>query len=336
MRATVPDPAPASTPTLRPTLHPSEHARLMAKVARMYHERGLRQSEIGDELHISQARVSRLLKRAAEVGIVRVTVTIPGGLHTDLEDRLQDEYGLSDAVVVESDDPGDLRTLGAAAADLLDATLQGAETIGISSWSASLLAAVDALRPTNKPVASAVVQLVGGIGDPRVQVEATRLLTRLAGATGAAPIFLPAPGLLGSPAARQSLAADPAVLQVTTRWSALTTALVGIGALEPSPLLQQSGNGLTADDQDRLRAAGAVGDVCLRFFDEHGGPVASDLDDRIIGIAPDVFRAIPRRIAVAGGLRKVAALRGALRGGWLTVLVTDAGTARALLEDAEG
>ncbi len=39
--------------------------RLITKVARMYHERGIRQTDIAETLHLSQARVSRLLKRAA-------------------------------------------------------------------------------------------------------------------------------------------------------------------------------------------------------------------------------------------------------------------------------
>jgi DNA-binding transcriptional regulator LsrR (DeoR family) len=315
-------------------LQRADQMRLMAKVARMYHERGQRQAEIAQELHISQPRVSRLLKRAGEIGIVRTTVTVPTDVHTELEERLEREFGLSEAVVVDSDFAGDLRSLGTAAAEYLEATLIGAERLGISSWSASLLAAVDALRPSTKPVVTDVVQLVGGVGDPRVQVEATRLLTRLSAATGGEPIFLPAPGLLATAAARESLAADPSVSGVTGRWPHLTTALVGIGTLEPSPLLEQSGNGLTQHDQDVLRAAGAVGDVCLRFFDAEGRPVEGGLDERIIGISPDTFRGIPRRIAVAGGTRKVPAIRGALRGGWITILVTDAATARDLLADA--
>src|SRR5829696_105745 len=59
--------------------------RLITKVARMYHERGIRQTDIAEALHISQARVSRLLKRATELGIVR-TIVVADGIHTDLEE----------------------------------------------------------------------------------------------------------------------------------------------------------------------------------------------------------------------------------------------------------
>ncbi|HEY3436241.1 MAG TPA: sugar-binding transcriptional regulator [Actinotalea sp.] len=312
-----------------------EQVRLMAKVARMYHERGMRQSEIAAELHVSQPRVSRLLKRAVETGVVRTTVNLPTGVHTDLEDELEALYGISEAVIVDAGDEEEpLRALGGAAAVYLETTMIGGDDVGISSWSASLIAAVDALRPWSNPVVSQVVQLVGGVGESRVQLDATRLLTSFAQATGGAPIFLPAPGLLGSPEARDSLMADPAVEQVTSRWPRLTVALVGIGTLEPSPLLRQSGNSIAVADQEALRTAGAVGDVCLRFFDEQGDLVPTELDKRVIGITPDMLRTIPRRIAVAGGLRKVAAIRGAMRGRWINVLITDARTARALVESA--
>ena len=61
--------------------------RLITKVARMYHERGVRQTDIAEALHISQARVSRLLKRAAELGIVRTVVAAAPGVHTEVKKR---------------------------------------------------------------------------------------------------------------------------------------------------------------------------------------------------------------------------------------------------------
>jgi DNA-binding transcriptional regulator LsrR (DeoR family) len=314
-------------------LHSEDQLRFMARVARMYHERGLRQASIADELGISQARVSRLLKRAADVGIVRTTVTLPPGVYLDLEEQLEQAYGIDQAVIVDPADDGQevTRALGAAAADYLTATLTGGERVGISSWSASLLAAVEALRPFRATVVDSVVQLIGGLGDPRVQMQATRLIGQFAGHTGAEPVLLPTPGVLGSPDARASLVADPAVRDVLRAWDDLSIALVGIGGVEPSDLARQSGNTFSEQDRKILEQSGAVGDICFRFYDAQGRPIDSEINDRVIGIAPRQLFAIPRRIAVAGGKRKLAAVRGALLGGWVNVLVTDADTARSLL-----
>ena len=320
---------------------------LMTKVALYYYEAGMRQSEIAERLGLSQPTVSRLLARARATGIVRTTVIPPAAVHSPLEESLRETYALLDAVVVDDAAQGrDPATdLGARAASYLQATLASVPVLGVSSWSATLLGAASALLPS-RAAASAdespagvvgeggdlIVQMMGGYGDPRVQAEAARLLTLLGEALGAQPVTLPAPAALASRAARDALIADPALARVVGLWSQASAALVGIGSVDPSPLLRESGNAWDADDRAELIARGAVGDICLRFIDESGAPVASSVDERVVGIDLDTLRGIPRRVAVAGGPAKVAAIRAALRGGWVNVLVTDLSTARALLD----
>jgi DNA-binding transcriptional regulator LsrR (DeoR family) len=310
--------------------------RLITKVARMYHERGIRQVEIADTLHLSQARVSRLLKRATEVGIVRTVVAVAPGVHTDLEEALEQRYGLAEVVVVDVD--GNYQditaALGSAGASYLEATLTGGERIGISSWSQTLLAVVDRLHPFRVAGAESVIQLVGGLGAAAAQTEGNRLLSELARLIGATAIFVPAPGLVGHKTVRDSLLNDPAMDAVAAGWNRLTMALVGIGSLPPSPLLRASGNAVDPAEQDKLIAAGAVGDVCQRYFDAAGVHLHSDLDDRVTGIDADTLRRIPRRIGIAGGESKHAALRAALTGGWVNVLLTDTSSAEALLRES--
>lgn len=307
--------------------------RLITKVARMYHERGIRQVDIADILHLSQARVSRLLKRANELGIVRTVVVVSKGIHTEIEEALEDRYGLAEAVVVdvEGSESDLLAGIGSAGATYLEATLTGGERIGISTWSQTLLAVVDRMRPLRVAGADNVVQLIGGIGIASAQAQANRLLGELAQLLGANATFVPAPGLVGDRTIRDSLLKDPAMDAVAAEWTALSMALVGIGSLPPSRFLRESGNAIDPDDQAKLLAAGAVGDVCHRFFDGAGNLVPSDLDSRVLGISPDLLRSIPRRIGFAGGPTKHEAVHAAITGGWVNVLVTDIATAHALL-----
>lgn len=301
----------------------------------MYHERGMRQGEIADELHISQPRVSRLLKQAAEIGIVRTVVRLPGGVHTELEEALEAKFGLVEAVVADSDgltgDP--LGALGAAAATYLETTVIGQERVGISSWSASLLATALTMRPSRTQVAEEVVQLVGGLGNPSVQVQATRLLERISMNFGAAAKFQMTPGVLGTADSRANLLADPTMRPVQQSWDRLTMSLVGIGSLDPSPMLRESGNTLAAEDQQELDRLGAVGDVCLRYFDADGIHVHSTFDSRVAGISVPQLMAVHRRIGVAGGAGKLEAVRGAIIGGWVNILITDNVLAERLLAE---
>ena len=309
----------------------TEQLRFITKVALMYHEEGLNQPQIALQLGVPQARVSRLLKQAVELGIVRTTVVPPAELHVAWERELVRTFNLQDVVIADAVDGHGHALLGAAAAHYVESTLYGNERLGISSWSASLLATAEAMRPRPHRVATEVVQLLGGVGNPAAQVSATRLTARFAELTGGEPKYLAAPGVVGTATARDALMTDPYVHQVAEAWSGLTTALVGIGALEPSPLLAESGNSINEADQAELRQLGAVGDVCLHYFDAAGNPVASSLDQRVLGIPAELLRAVPRRIGVAGGLRKLEAIRAALSGGWINVLITDSQVAAALI-----
>jgi DNA-binding transcriptional regulator LsrR (DeoR family) len=310
-----------------------DELRLLTKVARMYHEKGVRQPQIAAQLNLSQPRVSRMLKHAVELGIVRTVVTMPVGVHGNLEDELQEKYGLRDVVVVDTASETDLMpALGAAAAAYLDVTLLGGHVVGISSWSETLLNAVDRMPRKNVAVVDRVVQILGGLGDPAAQVQASRLTAQFAAVTGGMPVYLPAPGVVASASTRRAMMGDPTVTEVTASWSELTDAVVGIGSLEPSPLLQRSGNAMADHEQDELRRRGAVGDVCFRYFDANGNPVASKFDRRVIGITAEQLLAVPRRIGVAGGARKFEAIRAALLGGWVNVLITDLDMARRLSE----
>jgi len=317
--------------SLEPTA-PMLHLRLLGRVARMYVERGLTQQQIAEQLGLSQARVSRLLKEAHGRQIVRSVVVMPEGVNTALEDVLEETFGLADVVVVDTAGAGDpARALGVAAGAYLDVSLVGADVIGVSSWSGSLVAAVESMRPHVQQRARTVVQMFGGVGDPAVQVQATRLTGRLSEVLRAKPLYMPSPAIVGNSSTRKAVLADHSVSSVVQAWDAMSVSLVGIGAIEPSPLLQRSGNALSAEESEELASRGAVGDICLRYFDAEGVPVPGSVDDRLMGMTAKQMKAVPRRIAVAGGLAKTGAIRAALLGGWVSVLITDQEVAEALV-----
>ena len=303
----------------------------------MYYERGIGQMRIAEQLGLSQARVSRLLKQAEALGIVRITVHVPEGVHADIEQQLEARYGLDTMIVVELAD-ADGRSdesvnqgLAATVAAYLELVVPNLETIGVSSWSAALLAAVNAMRPAGPGQTRSVVQVLGGLGLAGAQVFATRLTERLAQLAKAEAVFMLAPGVVSSLAAKEAMLNEPSCRQALERFDDLSALLMGIGALPPSRMLRESGNVFSEHDLTELRDAGAVGDVCMRFFDAEGRHLPTRFDRHVLGIGVEQIRRTRRRIGVAGGGRKFEAIRGALRGGWLNTLITDLRTAERLL-----
>lgn len=314
---------------------PLEELRLLARVALLYYKEGMKQSEIADRLDLSQATVSRMLRRAVDEGVVRISISTPSNVFTEVENQLCSRYALKSAIVVdcERDDNDDVlqQRLGTAAAYYVEATLGKGEVIGLSSWSATLLAMVDAMRPLSRQTEAHVVQILGGLGNPSASIYASRLTERFASLVKGTAVYLPAPGVAASKAAHDSFLQDTYVHQAVEYFDRLTLALVGIGSLEPSVLLSRSGNVFSMEEIETLRTANAVGDVCLRFFDYDGEHLQTKLDDRVFGIAPEQLKKVRRSVGIAGGQRKMSAIRAAILGRWVNVLITDRCTAEFLL-----
>jgi DNA-binding transcriptional regulator LsrR (DeoR family) len=146
-------------------------------------------------------------------------------------------------------------------------------------------------------------------------------------------IYLPVAGVLSTSAARDILMADDVTLQAVRLFDNVTTALVGIGAIDPSPLLAQSGNIFSPQELDLLRSKQAVGDILLRFYDRNGSLVETGLEKRVISMTLDQLSKVNRAVGVAGGSRKYIGILGALRGRWINLLVTDHFTAERLVKE---
>lgn len=312
-----------------------EDPRLLSKVSKLYYEQGLTQQEISERLHLSRPKVSRLLQRAREDGIVQITVVSPSGVYPDVEARLEAMYDLEEAVVVDVAQPSSQeavsREVGVAAALYLQRTIADGQVIGIS-WGTTLNAMVSSLVPT--PLRRChVVQILGGLGPPEAETHATDLCRRMAHALGCKLTLLPAPGIVDSQEAKAVILSDVYVQRAMALFEKLDVAFVGIGAPTPNSVVMQAVSMLGLRELNDLVAQGVVGDIALRFFDAEGRPVPSDLDRRVIGITLEELKRVPRVVGVAGGPQKPQTIRAALRGRLINVLITDHVTAMELAQE---
>ncbi|GAB4100449.1 sugar-binding transcriptional regulator [Sinomonas halotolerans] len=307
--------------------------RLMIKVARLYHTHGVRQTDIAKRLQISQSRVSRLLAQAEEASIVRTIVAVPQSIHAELEEKIEELYGLSEVHVVDtvSEDEAELtKDLAHTMASLLYDLAFEAPTIAFTSWSKTLRKMIDTLLPL-RTRGQYVVETLGDLGPPEVQHEGARATQQFAALTGAQPVFLRIPGVVPSQEIRDLLLQrDPYARKALEMLDSIDLALVGIGACEVDPDLRSGDNIFTDEQFAYARELGAVGEVCLHFIDAEGRPIESELDDLVAGVTLEQLKKARHRWAVAGGRRKHEAIRAAAAGGWVDTLVTDAATAEFL------
>ena len=313
-----------------------QQMRLITRVARLHHMQGLRQGEIADALEISQASVSRFLALAAEHGIVRTIVVPPEGLYPELEEGLAAAFGLKTVYVVDitAREGGIEQILGAAAAQCLTSELFDAPLLGLTSWSTTLREMAKAMPMQNNTGVTRVVELLGDLGSPRLQHEAALATQQVARAFDAEPVYLRTPGVMPSAELRKVAMADAHVQAALKLMDDVDVAFVGVGPADFHGPLEAGDNFFTAEQLAEVRAAGAVGQLHQRFINAAGEAVATELDDRVVGITLSQLRKVQRKIAVAGGAAKHAALAAALTGKWIDVLVTDVNSANYLMNIA--
>ncbi len=312
--------------------------RLMVKTARLYYEKGLNQSQIGSKLGLSRQRVQRLLSKARKEGIVHILINPVSDTCDEVEEKLENVFGLRQAVIVETSDYEDqamvTRELGAAAASYLLSMIQSGQSITIS-WGETIREMVNACFHITKSKFEdiEVFQGLGGLGDPNNEVHATELTRRLSSFFSGRGHILSAPGLAGTQEAWRAFMSDPFVVSTLGKAAQADIALMSIGAPRKNSVLISEGSIVDWRELANLKKLGAVGDVNLRYFDRDGNPVQSELNSRVIGLDFQDIRSIKTVIGVAGGHQKVKAVCGAVRGNFMDVLITDDVTAGILLSE---
>lgn len=307
---------------------------LMVVIARMYYDHHMTHQEIADQLGLTRVKVTRTLAQAREVGVVRISVHGSAEPFADQAAALAHRYVLSRVWVSPSfRDPDraqeSLAITGGAAlsAVLADATLVA---VGLSSVLAGIVRHL--ASSTHRPPASnqkRYVTMAGGWGGWMRWPNPAELPTQLASVFGGRALAFPAPLLAPDAELATRIAAMPEVAQALAAGASADTAILGVGGLNWETYALKSS--MTDAERIAVSRRHAVGDTSARFFDRDGQPVDSTMDRRVIGLTLAQIRTIPRRLIVASGPHKVAALQTALSTGLATHLCTDHDTATALL-----
>lgn len=298
--------------------------------ARRHLVEGVPLTAIAAELGVSRFKAGRLVQHAREAGWVRIEVTPPPGIETDLSRRLAErtaELGVRRALVTTEAAGRD--ALDRAAAEAVEAITGAGDVLGLACG-----------RTVNRVVAAirrlprcAIVQLTGlaaplGVRDS--SVETVRRAAHLSG-HGALPVYEP----MLQPSARVAAArlGHPALSQAFARWEHLTVALITVGAWERGLSNVFDSPGLDEADRVRTTQAGAVAEICGHLLDGGGHVLCGDdVTARCLAVPWERLRDAREVIAIAADPARSHAVVAALLSGVVSTLVTGEETALALLE----
>lgn len=311
-----------------------DNQELMVRASWLYHVEGLTQAQIGERMNLTRRRVNELLGEALDRGVVRISFSSPLAENVELEARLCRRFGLEDAVVAPTpSDPAHMHAvIGRAAAGFLDRLIQGRKprSIGVG-WGATLRETVQHMTGANEPDMR-IRSLMGGLTRGS-EINTFEIVRSFATVLNAKCHYFAAPIYAGSEQAHDQIMALPVFRDFLSDGASVDVSFLSVGDVTGQSLQVRYGLPQQTDIGE-LVTAGAVGDLLARYLDAEGRPVDHPLNRQVISPTLDAYCGIPTRIIASGGPHKHAILRATARAGFATAIITDAESARWLLDEA--
>ena len=303
---------------------------LNIRIAWYYYVNNMTQQQIADRMGITRVRVNKALATCRETGVVQIRINSPLASCIELEERIQERFGLQRVTVVPSpDDPSSIfRVLGVGVAPTLETYLVDGCIIAVG-WGRTLRQAVRELQGRPLPNMT-VLSLLGGLhyGSANNTVE---IASSLAGLFGGSYYYLAAPVFAPSEQYRNMILEEASVQDVLGKARQADLALLTVGDLSERSLMLELGL-VNPEDARSLRAAGAVGDLLGRWLDRDGIEVNHPLNRRAISLDLEDLRKVRKVVLVSGGPYKAEIIRAVLLRNVVHELVIDESAARQLLE----
>lgn len=311
--------------------------RLIFKCCSLYYQDGLGQQAICNRLGISRPTVSRMLTLGKELGIVRIEVKNPDNeRYGQLEREVEKRFDLQETIIVDTE-PLEKGTryinsqIGRATLEFLSRILTDRDLVGVS-MGLTIQNIVRSDFPIEKAIHCTFVPLLGGISASNLDIHSNYLVQEFAERFGGRSAQFFAPALFSDKMVLDGFLKEQPIQKIVRMYRSLDVIVMGIGVLDSEHSTLLESGYIDAETMKKFIAKGAVGDIALRYFDIEGKTDSfTDFNERVAGIGLDLLRKVPKRIGVAGGTHKMKAVLGAIRGGYINILVTDEACAVALL-----
>jgi DNA-binding transcriptional regulator LsrR (DeoR family) len=305
---------------------------LAARAAWLYYIAGATQDEIANQFDISRQSAQRLIALAVSERLIEFRIQAPVAECAALVHELRARYDLSICEVVPSGPSDPSAMVGLAAAQIFETQIaqRGSNVFGFSTGR-TLLRMAREISSRSRPDLK-LVSIVGNAARDGC-VSPYEIAMRLSDKIGAKCYPLQIPVVAATPEQCAMLQRQPSYATIKALAESARAIYVGTSdinwgsALQADGFIDEAEMGLLIDD-------GAVGEIAAWPFDRDGKLLANPFTERLGGFRPDHLARIVPVVGVAHGIRKVPALRAALKGGLLTGLITDEQTALAILGQA--
>jgi DNA-binding transcriptional regulator LsrR (DeoR family) len=299
---------------------------LVYRVAKYYYERNYTQNEISAMLSISRPQISRIIKYAKEIGMVKIKVLLSESLsNRQLSQELQAQYGFRDMIIAPSTVGSS--TLCDVAAEYLDRELPKYGKIGIG-WGQTIYGTSLLLRHHHGDFSGTFFPLAGNSGSNNPYLQTNSICDRFAEKFKGNAEFNNCPIV--------SLKDQLTELQIKRiekleqAWENLQVAVIGVGGKVRSDMLYIEE--LPEIEMLQQQIPNIIGDILGTMFLDNQAILKIPEEYQMSAISLEQFARIPTVICVAAGETKVDMLAFCLHKKMFDILITDEMTAKRIYE----
>lgn len=296
---------------------------LMAKVAWYYYMEDMTQQNIAEHLGMSRMRVIKLLEKARKTGIVQFQIRSNQSKRLNLERELVQKFNLKDTYIVPTNPNKDEinETIAKGAAMYIGNRITDNCFINFG-YGDTPSKTLNHLA-SNVDCAVSYVSLTGGVHYYLPNAQSNIFSAKL--------YLMPSPLIASSQEMAEAIKNETSIQEISNMTKLASMTIVGIGAMNDNATIIKSGI-LSQNDFLLLGMKGAVGDILSHFIDKNGNLIENEYESRLISTSLSTIKELDNVIGVAAGENKIPAIRAALIGGYIDVLITDEDTARNLIE----
>ena len=306
------------------------------QAAQMYYYQDLPMKKIAVELGVSHSTVSRLLAWARSNGLVEIRIHDLRSRSSPLEELIKLHFRLREVRVVPvSELAGEemwQERVARAAAAYLNQLMAPNMILGVA-WGNTVNQIAAHLTP-KLLVNAHVVQLNGGgTITTRGNYYSGELITQFANNYDAQAHLLLAPAVFEFGATKRALWRERSVRRILEMQAHADILLFSVGSFDDnSRSAVYRSEYLSEEDYAAMRQQGVVADIANVMLRADGNYSELPINQRTCGPDLNLFHHVDRAICVLSGSQKLAGLRAALAGGYLTDLIIDEPTARKLVQ----
>lgn len=306
------------------------------RVAKLFYEEHLTQQDIANIEEISPASVSRFLKKAEELGLVKHTIELPAFSTVELENSLKNKYGIKKVTVVPdfmNNEESLIKDLNRTVLEDLNKLVKNGDTIGLA-WGntiTNLSEEAKNLKPFNKTNVN-LVQLYGGISPLLNDSGSTDVILSIAKLFNAEAYQVCAPAYVEDKTIAHLLKRERQISNIISKQKECDIAIFSAAPFDKNGFIFTLGS-LEDKDIKSLEENEAIGDICIHFLDKNGEIADPDLDERVIGIDLNDLKTIPEKILIVYGQEKASIVDTILNKGLVDRLYIDEDLANLLLDN---